>query len=304
MLERQIAVLARLTTTANLRGWNEGTRWRSPIRLGLSALGVAMLATIFMAGGPGYDFMAYWAVDPSAPYATTIGLGAFHYAPPFAYLAGPLSFLPFNVAYVLWTSFMVSLLLWMTRSWALAWCAFPPVASELYHGNIHIAMAALIVVGLRHPPALAVVGLAKLTTGVTMLWPLFRRDWRGFIQAAATLLGIVAVSLILQGVGVWAAWIDHLFVRAETPHIGGALIDVPLAIRLPVAFGLVVWGARTDRRWTMPVAVALSMPLLWIHSLAVLVAMPSLVRARADPAGAAELQGDSRNQLLDDRAAD
>src|SRR5687768_1851526 len=176
---------ARLTTVPTLRGLDDGTRWRSPLRLGLSVLGIAMLATIYMAGGPGYDFMAYWAVDPSSPYATTIGLGAFHYAPPFAYLAGPLALLPFDVAYVVWTSIMVGLLVWLTRSWALAWCGFPPVASELFHGNIHIAMAALIVVALRYPPALAVVGLAKLTTGVALLWPLFRRDWRSFIQAAA-----------------------------------------------------------------------------------------------------------------------
>lgn len=241
-----------------------------------------MLATIYTAGGPGYDFMAYWAVDPSSPYTTTIGLGAFHYAPPFAYLAGPLSLLPFDVAYALWTSLMVALLVWMTRSWALAWCAFPPVASELFHGNIHIAIAALIVVGLRYPPALAVVGLAKLTTGVAMLWPALRRDWHGFVGSAAAVLGIVAVSLILQGTGAWAAWLDHLFVRAGTAHIGGALIDVPLAVRLPLAVGLVVWGATTDRRWTIPVVVAFSMPLLWIHSLAVLVALPSVLRSRAD----------------------
>ena len=125
--------------------------------------------------------MAYWAVDPSAPYATAIGLGAFHYPPPFVYLAAPLSLLPFDIAYVVWTILMVGLLIWMTRSWALAWCGFPPVASELFHGNIHIAMAALIVVGLRYPPALAVVGLAKLTTGVALLWPVFRRDWRSFL---------------------------------------------------------------------------------------------------------------------------
>ena len=271
-------MLARQKTAPTLRGPDVATRWRAPLRLGLSVFGLAMLATFYASGGAGYDFMAYWTVDASAPYSTPIGLGAFHYPPPFVYLAAPLSLLPFDIAYVVWTILMVGLLIWMTRSWALAWCGFPPVASELFHGNIHIAMAALIVVGLRYPPALAVVGLAKLTTGVALLWPVFRRDLRSFVAASATVVGIVVVSLILQGSGVWAAWFDHLFVRAETTHIGGALIDIPLAVRLPVAVGLLAWVAKTDRPWTLVVAVALSMPLLWIHSLAVLVALPAVLR--------------------------
>jgi hypothetical protein len=275
-------VLARLTQHPILLDRTLDSRWRSPIRLGLSILGLITLATIYGAGGPGYDFMAYWAVDPSAPYETTLGLGAFHYAPPFVILAAPLSQLPFDLAYALWTTIMVTLLVWMTRSWALAWCAFPPVASELFHGNIHIALAALIVVGIRYSPALGIVGLAKLTTGVAMLWPVFRRDWRGVIETSAVILAIVAASVLLQGTEIWVAWFDHLSARAETTHIGGALIDVPLTLRLPVAVGLLAWGAVSDRRWTLPLAVTLSVPLLWAHSFAILVALPLVIRSRVD----------------------
>jgi len=39
---------------------------------------------------------------------------------------------------------------------------------------------------------------------------------------------------------------------------------------------LIVWGARTDRRWVVPVATVLAMPVLWITSPAVLVAIPRL----------------------------
>jgi hypothetical protein len=293
-------VLARLANHSTLLDPKIVGRWRSPFRLGLSLIGLIILVRVFSTGGPGFDFMAYWAVDPSSPYVTTIGLGAFHYAPPFAYLAAPLSLLPFDVAYIVWTGLMAGLLVWLTRSWALAWCGFFPVTSELYHGNVHILMAALIVVGLRHPPALAVVGFAKLTTGVAMLWPIFRRDWSGFAVASATLVGIVGVSLVLQGADVWAAWVDHLFVRAETPHIGGAMINVPMVVRLPLAVGLVAWGATTDRRWTMPLAVALAMPLLWIHSLAVLVALPSLVRPRAERTDVSDVQAVPRQKILHD----
>ena len=34
-----------------------------------------------------------------------------------------------------------------------------------------------------------------------------------------------------------------------------ASVPIPLLVRLPSAVALVVWGARTDRRWTVPVAV-------------------------------------------------
>ena len=275
-------MLARLTKQPLTLDPAMVSRWRSPIRFGLSVLGLITLATIYSAGGQGYDFMAYWAVDPASPYETTLGLGAFHYAPPFVYLAAPLSLLPFDLAYAVWTSIMAALLVWMTRSWALAWCAFPPVASELFHGNIHIAMAALIVVGIRYSPALGIVGLAKLTTCVAMLWPLFRRDWRGVIEASAVVLAIVAASVLLQGTEIWAAWFAHLSARADTPHVGGALMDVPLTLRLPAAAGLLAWGAVSDRRWTLPVAVALSVPLLWAHSFAILVAVPMVMRSRAD----------------------
>ena len=68
--------LDRLTGSIDL------ARWRSPIRLGLSAVGVAMLILVYSVPGPGFDFYAYWAVDPQDPYRIADGLGAFHYAPP------------------------------------------------------------------------------------------------------------------------------------------------------------------------------------------------------------------------------
>ena len=55
----------------------------------------------------------------------------------------------------------------------------------------------------------------------------------------------------------------------------GSLLP-PLWLRTVVAALLVVWGARTDRRWVVPVATAVAMPVVWINSLAVLVAIPRL----------------------------
>jgi hypothetical protein len=52
---------------------------------------------------------------------------------------------------------------------------------------------------------------------------------------------------------------------------------VPLIVRLPLAAGLVAWGGLTDRRWTVPVGVTLALPVVWLNSLAVLVALVPLL---------------------------
>lgn len=259
-------------------GSGDRARWRSPIRLGLSGAGVAVLIVVFSGRTPGFDFYAYWAVEPTDPYAIVEGLGAFHYAPPLVWLAGPLRALPFEAAYVVWTVFMGGLLVWMTRSWALAWCAFPPVASELFHGNIHLLIAAALVLGSRYAVAWAVLPLTKVTTGIVAIWSLVRREWSSLAQAAAAIAVVAAASVLLQGSTIWAAWLEHLVARSGRPEVGGALIDVSLWVRLPLAALILAWGARVGRWWTLPIAVTLATPLLWFHSLSVLVALPALHR--------------------------
>jgi hypothetical protein len=269
MTER-VRPLGRMTASIDL------DRWRSPIRLGLSAVGVAMLVLVYSVPGPGFDFYAYWAVDPSDPYRIADGLGAFHYAPPVIWLAEPFRLMSFEAGYAIWTALMAALLIWMTRSWALAWCAFPPVASELYHGNIDLLLAAALVTGFRIAPTWVLLPLTKITTGINLLWPLVRRDFRALASVAIVGLVIVGASMALQGLDVWRAWIDHLLIRMGRPEAGGALIDISIWLRLPIAIVAILWASRTARRWAVPLAVALAMPLLWFHSLSVLVATQPL----------------------------
>jgi len=277
MMERTTG-LDRLAASIDLE------RWRSPIRLGLSAIGVVMLALVFSVPGPGFDFYAYWAVDPVDPYRIADGLGAFHYAPPVIWLAAPFKLLTFDVGYVVWTVLMAGLLVWMTRSWALAWCAFPPVASELYHGNIDLLLAAALVVGFRVSSAWVLLPITKVTTGINLLWPVLRRDGRAIATVALLGAAIIGASLLIQGIDIWRAWIEHLIVRMGRPEAGGALIDFSLWLRLPIAIAVMVSASITARRWLVPIAVVLAMPLLWFHSLAALVAIQPLWRsAFAEP---------------------
>jgi hypothetical protein len=241
----------------------------------LSVVGVLLLIITMRSGGPGYDFFAYWSVDPADPYAVKEGFGAFHYAPPLVWLVGPLKLVPWPLAYWIWFGVLFLVLVWLARDWAFAWLAFPPVASELYHGNIHLLIAAALVLSLRRPVAYWFLALSKVSPGVTALWYVVRREWRSLAIALGGAAAVVAVSFAIAP-GPWVQWLTHISSESNQAF---NLIPIPLAVRLPLAALLVVYAARTDRAWILAPAVALSLPLLWVHGLAVLVAITPLVRA-------------------------
>ena len=98
------------------------------------------------------------------------------------------------------------------------------------------------------------------------------------ITAAVTTV-IVGASMALFGVGVWQEWIRLLATSAESPrtytYLGVA--PPPLLVRLPLALVVVAWGALTNRRWTVPVAAFLALPVIWPSGFALLAAVPPLV---------------------------
>jgi hypothetical protein len=53
-------------------------------------------------------------------------------------------------------------------------------------------------------------------------------------------------------------------------------VPIPFVVRLPVAIAVVVWGAWTGRRWTVPVASMLALPALWYGGLSMLLAVIAL----------------------------
>jgi hypothetical protein len=154
------------------------------IRDGLSIAGAVLLVGLYWVGrDPGYDAYAYWRASRGDPYSVATGLGAFHYSPVALAAIWPLGALPWPAAYGAVMALSGLALAWLGRSWTLAWLAFFPVASELYHGNIDLILAAAIVAGFRWPAAWAVVLHAKLTPGVGLLWFAVRRPARMAVAA-------------------------------------------------------------------------------------------------------------------------
>jgi glycosyl transferase family 87 len=248
------------------------------IRDGLSIAGLVVLLLFMLSDGPGYDFFAYWSVNPADPYAVKEGFGAYHYAPPLVWLVGPLKLLPWPAAYWVWFVVLFAVLVWLARDWAFAWLAFPPLASELFHGNIHLLIAAALVVSLRYPAGFAFLALSKVSPGVTVLWWVVRREWRPLMIALGTAGAVIVVSIALTP-GLWVEYVTHI--ATEANHAPN-LIAIPLLVRLPFAAALVSYAAWRDRPWLLAPAVVLALPLLWVHGLAILVAVtPLLRRSRA-----------------------
>jgi len=167
----------------------------------------------------------------------------------------------------------VGILIWLIRPWPwIALILAAPLARELIVGQIELVMAAAIVLGFRRPWLWAVPILTKVTPGIGLLWFVARRQWRELaIGAGAT--GAIALASYVVAPAWWESWFS--FLRASA---AGAPQQLPL-VRIVIAAVLIVWAARTARPWIVPIAVVLALPVIWLHSLAMLVAC---VRLRSD----------------------
>jgi len=238
-----------------------------------------LVVVTYLGRSMGYDAFSYWSIDFAEPYARTLGgnfaLGAFRYLPPTLYLFGPLRALPWWLFLWLWIAGMVGALVFLGRRWTLALLALPPVALELYHGNIHLLLAVAVAMGFRHPWSWAFVVLTKLTPGVGLLWFAVRREWR---PLAIAIVATVIPALVTLAIAprLWQEWWATIVSNVGQPTFGYD-VPPPVWIRLPLAGVLVAWGARTDRPWTVGVAAMLGLPLIWPHGLCVaLAAVPFL----------------------------
>ena len=244
------------------------------VALRLAFVAVLVLVALFRPTIAG-DAHAYWMVDLSDPYTRPIATqDAFTYPPPAALFFASLRAvtLQFEVFQALWTLLIGFALLWLTGPWALAFLVIPVVFSDLYLGNIHILLGAAVVASLRWPAAWAIPLLTKPTCGVGLLWFLARGEWRRFGTALA-MTAVLALLSALIAPDLWPKWIAYVQATGVSPDVGVAhWIAVPLLVRLPAAALLVVWGARTNRPWTLPTAAMLALPVLWLVGLAMLTA--------------------------------
>lgn len=230
----------------------------------------------------GQEAFCYWIASIHAPYALSDWTQpvAYVYSPAFLQLIAPLAELPWLGFFSAWTALLLLAVRFLTgpRLFVVGvLCA----TFELAGGNISLLLAVAMVVGFRWPAAWAFVLLTKVTPGVGLLWFAVRREWRSLGIALGVTALVVAVSAAIMP-GAWLEWLD-LLVRLAGRDGTWAAVPIPFLVRLPIAVAVVVWGARTDRRWTVPVAGMIALPALWYGSLTMLLAVIAL----RDPAGKA-----------------
>jgi hypothetical protein len=151
---------------------------------------------------------------------------------------------------------------------------------EVAGGNVSLLLGVAIVIGFRWPATWALVLLTKITPGIGLLWFAVRGEWRSLAIALGATAAIAAVSYVTIP-DAWPHWFEVIVANAGK---GGtwASVPIPLLVRLPAAVALVVWGARTDRRWTVPVASMLALPALWYGGISMLLGVIPLLAERQE----------------------
>jgi hypothetical protein len=241
--------------------------------------------------GTGQDARCYYQATLADPYLHSDWNDpiAYVYSPAFLQLVTPLTQLPWQAFMAVWTALLIGSVRFLTGPRLLAaGLLFPFTAMEVAGGNVSLLLAVAIVVGFRWPAAWSLVLLTKITPGIGLLWFAVRREWRQLAIALGATAAIAAISFVMLP-QQWRDWVDVVIANAGK---GGtwASVPVPLWIRLPIAVAVVVWGARTDRAWTVPLAAMLALPALWYGGISMLLAaiplLPEQGRVRWLPAGA------------------
>jgi hypothetical protein len=259
---------------------------------GLAVAALAWLLVVLLAEpygrawGTGQDARCYWLPSLAAPYlhANWTDPIAYVYSPAFLQLISPLTSLPWQVFVAVWTAILIGAVAWLTGPRLLAFGLL--VASlEIIGGNISLLLAVAIVLGFRWPATWSFVLLTKVTPGIGLLWFAVRGEWRALRIALGATLAVVLVSAFFMP-AAWGEWFGVLSSAAGRDGTWAA-VPIPFWFRLPIAIAVVVWGARTNRRWAVPVASMIALPALWYGGLSMLLGvLPLLERRGRDQSGA------------------
>jgi hypothetical protein len=233
--------------------------------------------------GTGQDARCYYQATLADPYLHSEWNDpiAYVYSPAFLQVVTPLTALPWQAFMAVWTALLIGAVRFLTGPRLLAaGLLFPFTAMEVAGGNVSLLLAVAIVLGFRWPAAWALVLLTKITPGIGLLWFAVRGEWRSLAIAMGATAAIAAVSYATIP-DAWPRWFEVIVANAGKAGTW-ASVPIPLLVRLPAAVALVVWGARTDRRWTVPVASMLALPALWYGGISMLLGVIPLLAERQE----------------------
>lgn len=268
-----------MTTTA-ASGWLTPRRRRLG-RGVLTAVALAILvatwAALNLRGIYFQDAVAYWRPDLDDLYGDgRVGVqSTYLYSPAFAQLLWLPGLLPWTAFAAAFSALTLAALAWMVGPVAavvLLYLPFSPVADEVSTGNIHLLLAAAIVIAIRGGAAgWPLPLLTKVTPGVAVLWHAGAREWRRLLVAFAVTAAVAGVSFVITPTA-WAEWIDTLR-RSSSVAVPAEIgvIPGPLWLRTLAAAAVATAGGWLGWRWTAPLAATLALPVPWSSGLSLLV---------------------------------
>ena len=243
-------------------------------------VGFGLVCGIFQAIGRfplPQDAWTSWTADLNHLYPEHWGLdGLYIYPPPLAQITTVLHPIGWQLFIVCWTTLLWAALAYMLGRWAWLFVAlgiatvvfnlpfaFGDVLGHALNGNVQLLMAAGIVAALRGNALGWLPGLlTKVVSGIGLGWYVLRGEWRPLAITLSATAAVVAVSFAFVP-SQWVEWIRWLLNNAgASPPV--ELDPIPFMVRLPICLALLIWGARTNRAWVVPIAVGWSTPALYL----------------------------------------
>jgi len=319
----RLAALVQAAALVWLLATSSGGIDRNGFLIGSDFLSFWTAGTMLVAGETPYDMAAHLAAQRA--FFAQDGLLGFPYPPPFLLVCYPLGTLPYFPALAVWLGVTGLAYLAAARLWQRAYlpqrpvwllvAAFPPVLVTITHGQSAFLAAALVGAGALLVPrrpwlAGCLIGLAIFKPHYGLLIPVVliaTRQWRVIAGAAASALGLIALTSLAFGAGVWGEWLaigsqasgalaDGIMVYDKMVSVAAAamLLGVPpgaallgqAAVLLAVAGTLALAGSRHGYTPALAAAmlagVPLATPMLLDYDL-VLIAFPLLWLAARQP---------------------
>jgi hypothetical protein len=235
-----------------------GRDWLTPIGYALAAT----IALVAAAAIPGIDARSYFDAGLTDPYrASELGEPGYVYTPVLTQLIEPLRPLGWDGFRTIWILASVAALVYMVGPWlasilVVGW--FPPLIWELDVGNVNLFVGAAIWAGFRYPALWMVPLLTKPPMGMGLAWFAVRGEWRNLAIATGATATIALISFALAP----HLWADYIGSVTSNVQVAGELPAIPWLLRLPLALGLVIWGALRSQHWTVPLAAVIVHPSL------------------------------------------
>lgn len=197
------------------------------------------------------DFVSFWAAaklalarTPAAAYDLDLhrsiemtavaidGTIPFTYPPPYLFAVLPFGLLPYAMAHAVWVATTVSTYIAASHKLApgsgILAIAFPPAIICGIGGQNSFLIAAIFMTGmtlLKPRPFVAgvVLGLIAFKPHLGVLLPLALiagREWRAFVGAAVSTLGLILFSIIAFGIASWEGFIALIPLAGEIAAAG------------------------------------------------------------------------------------